>query len=66
METTNDIPGVVQSYGMTQEQKRLEALLLDFIEKETKAMRESYETIPQTALALVELWKLTDYHNPCR
>lgn len=43
---------------MTDNQKKLEELLLQHIENETKAICET-NNILQTALALIELWKIT-------
>lgn len=44
---------------MTEEQKRLEASLLGFIEKECEkpSTEKSTEVIPQMAHELIELWK---------
>lgn len=45
---------------LTEEQKELEKLLLEHIKQETKAVKERTE-IPETALALVELWKVATH-----
>ena len=43
---------------MTNEQKKLEKSLLEFIEKESKkpSTEKSVEVIPQMAFALIQLW----------
>lgn len=45
---------------MSEEQKRLEKILLDFIEKTLRdaASEKEVEVIPGAALALIELWKI--------
>ena len=43
---------------MTDNQKKLEKLLLEHIENEKKAIRGTNNS-PQTAMALIELWKIT-------
>lgn len=44
---------------MTENQKKLEELLLNQIEMESKAVCGT-NNIPQTAMALIELWKVTE------
>lgn len=46
---------------MTENQKKLEELLLEHIRNETNAIRET-NNVPQTAMALIELWKVTCSH----
>jgi|GEM_PF-3379353 len=45
---------------MTEEQKRLEKALLKFIEKEITNAVPRAGAIPETANALIDLWRLTD------
>lgn len=54
----NHIVNIKGGEGMTDNQKKLEELLLQHIEDETKAVCET-NNIPQTAMALIELWKIT-------
>lgn len=46
---------------MSEEQKRLEKALLGFIERASRdaASEKEVEVIPEAALALIELWKIT-------
>lgn len=46
---------------MSEEQKRLEKILLDFIENASQnaASEKQVEVIPEAASALIELWKIT-------
>lgn len=46
---------------MTEEQKKLEKALLDFVEKETKepSSDETIRILPQMAHDLITLWHLT-------
>lgn len=44
---------------MNEEQKKLEGLLLKHIEKQVTGAPNRYYDVPQSALALVELWKAT-------
>ncbi|WP_024295024.1 hypothetical protein [Lacrimispora indolis] len=51
----------VEVKEMSEEQKRLEKALLDFIERVSSnaASEKEVEIIPEAALALIELWKIT-------
>lgn len=52
----------VEVKEMSEEQKRLEKALLDFIERAPgdAASEKEVEVIPKAALALIELWKMAD------
>lgn len=43
---------------MTDSQKRLEQILLEHIENEVSAVKET-NNVPETALVLIELWKIS-------